>query len=96
MSTLESALKRNPNHPGANHLYIHAVEASPDPERGLPSADRPRDLVPGLGHMVHMPSHISIKTGRYHDASLANEKAIKVDEAYIRQDHPEGIYPLAY
>ncbi len=96
LSTLESALKQNPNHPGANHLYIHAVEASPNPERGLPSADRLRDLVPGIGHLVHMPSHIYIRTGRYHDASLTNEKAIKVDEAYIRQYYPEGIYPLAY
>ncbi len=96
VSTLESALRRNPNHPGANHLYVHAVEASPHPERALPSADRLRNLVPGIGHMVHMPSHIYIRTGRYHDASLANEKAIEVDEAYIRQYHPEGIYPLAY
>ncbi len=58
LTALESVLKRNPDHPGANHLYIHAVEASPNPERGVESADRLRDFVTGAGHLVHMPSHI--------------------------------------
>jgi tetratricopeptide (TPR) repeat protein len=96
LTTLESVLKRYPNHPGANHYYIHAVEASPNPERGLPSADRLPTLVPGVGHMVHMLSHIYIRIGRYHDALVANQRAIKVDEAYIAKYRPQGDYKLAY
>jgi tetratricopeptide (TPR) repeat protein len=96
LTALESVLKRYPNHPGANHYYIHAVEASPNPERGLPSASRLPTLVPGVGHMVHMPSHIYIRVGRYHDAIVANERAIKVDEAYIAKYRPQGDYKLAY
>jgi len=96
LTALESVLKLHPNHPGANHYYIHAVEASPNPERGLPSADRLPTLVPGVGHMVHMPSHIYIRVGRYHDALVANQRAIKVDEAYIAKYRPQGDYKLAY
>jgi tetratricopeptide (TPR) repeat protein len=96
LATLDSILKKNPNHPGANHLYIHTVEASPYPERGIPSADRLANLVPGSGHLVHMPSHIYIRVGRYHDAAIANQKAIKVDQDYLSKCHEQGIYPLAY
>ena len=71
VTTLETVLKR-PNHIGANHYYIHAVEASPDPSRAMASADRLGALAPGAGHLVHMPSHIYIRTGRFHDAAKVN------------------------
>ncbi|MBE9124863.1 MULTISPECIES: hypothetical protein [unclassified Coleofasciculus] len=96
LTTIESVLEQNPNHPGANHLYIHAVEASPNPARGIVSADRLGNLVPGAGHLVHMPSHIYIRVGRYHDAAIANQQAIKADQDYVTQCHAQGIYPLAY
>jgi len=96
LTILELILDLDPNHPLANHLYIHTVEASPHPERGIPSADRLGDLVPGAGHLVHMPGHIYIRVGRYRDALRANERATKVDKGYLRQSHTEGIYPLAY
>lgn len=96
LSTLESVIKRKTDHMGANHLYIHAVEASKNPERGLASADRLRHLVPGAGHLVHMPAHIYIRTGKYHEGTLANERAVKSDEAYINQCNQQGFYPLAY
>ena len=95
LTTLESVLERNPYHPGANHLYIHAVEAV-KPEQGVAAADRLRNLVPGSGHLVHMPSHIYIRVGRYRDAAVANQKAIAVDRDYLAQCHAQGIYPLAY
>ncbi len=96
LTVLEVALKLDPNNPGANHLYLHAVEASPNPERGLASADRLRDLVPGIGHMVHMPSHIYIRTGHYHEGSLANERAIKSDQGYAAKTKALGLYPILY
>lgn len=96
LSTLESVIKRKSDHIGANHLYIHAVEASKNPERGLSSADRLRFLVPGAGHLVHMPAHIYIRTGKYHEGSLANERAVKSDEEYINQCNQQGFYPLSY
>ena len=96
VSTLEEVLKKDPMHPGANHYYIHAIEASPQPERGLVAAEHLRTLVPGAGHLVHMPSHIYMRTGRYADASDANTQAIKVDEAYIAAAHPKGVYPMMY
>ena len=95
LTTLESILEREPNHPGANHLYIHAVEAV-KPELAIPAADRLRNLVPGSGHLVHMPAHIYIRVGRYRDAAIANQKAIAVDRDYLAQCHAQGIYPLAY
>ena len=95
LDTLEAILQREPNHPGANHLYIHAVEAI-RPQAGIPAADRLGSLVPGSGHLVHMPSHIYIRVGRYHDAAIANRKAIAVDNDYITQCHAQGVYPLAY
>lgn len=95
LDTLESILKQSPDHPGANHLYIHAVEAV-KPQQAISAADRLGKLVPGSGHLVHMPSHIYIRVGRYHDAAVANQKAIAVDNNYITQCHAQGIYPLAY
>lgn len=90
VAVLERVLARAPNHPGANHLYIHAIEASPWPERGVPAADRLRHLVPGSGHLVHMPSHIYIRVGRYADAADCNRTAIAADEAYFaRAPKPE-------
>jgi tetratricopeptide (TPR) repeat protein len=96
MATLESVLERNPNHPGANHLYIHAVEKE-RPELGVASADRLMKLVPNSGHLVHMASHIYIRVGRYHDAIVANQRGVEADNAYLasRKD-VSGIYPLAY
>jgi tetratricopeptide (TPR) repeat protein len=95
LATLEGVLAEHPNHPLANHLYIHAVEKV-HPERGIAAADRLRDLVPGAGHLVHMPGHIDIRVGRYAQAVLANEKAIAADDAYIAQCHAQGLYPVAY
>ena len=82
LTSLESVLKRKADHLGAIHLYIHAVEASPNPGRAEPYADRLPALAPGAGHLVHMPAHIYLRTGRYNDASTANENAIKADAAY--------------
>jgi len=96
ISLLESVMKRNPNHPGACHFYIHAVEATKSPERAEAAADRLFKLMPGAGHMVHMPSHIYFRVGRYADASKANSQASAVDEEYIAQCRTQGIYPLAY
>jgi tetratricopeptide (TPR) repeat protein len=93
---LEFVLAKDPQHPGANHYYIHAVEASPYPERALPSAKRLGEIAPGAGHLVHMPSHIYLRVGRYHDATLANEEAVKADQSYITQCRAQGFYPVAY
>lgn len=96
VAALEQAIRRHPDHPGANHIYIHAVEASSDPDRAEPSADKLRFLVPGAGHLVHMPSHIYMRVGRYADASEANVRAIAADEDYLSQCRAQGIYPAAY
>jgi tetratricopeptide (TPR) repeat protein len=96
LAALEAVLARDENHPQANHLYIHAIEASPTPEKGVPMADRLRTLVPGAGHLVHMPAHIYIRVGRYADAAETNIRAIEVDQAYIAQCRAQGLYPLAY
>jgi tetratricopeptide (TPR) repeat protein len=97
VAALESVMKRNPDHAGALHLYIHAVEASDRPERGAQAADRLRERVPGSGHLVHMPAHIYTRVGRYHDAALANQKAIKADDVYLATCRPApGVYPLGY
>lgn len=96
IASLESVLERNPDHPLAIHLYIHAVEASSDPARAEKHADRLAALVPGAGHLVHMPAHIYWRVGRYHDASLANIEAAKVDEDYIAQCNAQGFYPALY
>jgi tetratricopeptide (TPR) repeat protein len=96
VAVLERTMSRAPQHPGANHFYIHAIEASPWPERGTAAAERLQDLVPGSGHLVHMPSHIFIRTGRYADAARANERAIAADEAYFAVAPPPDFYSLYY
>jgi tetratricopeptide (TPR) repeat protein len=95
--TLERVLARDPNHPGAMHYYIHAVEASDRPERAEPYADRLRGAIPGAGHLVHMPSHIYYRVGRYLDALADNKTAIGVDEKYLASTNaPMGVYRLGY
>ncbi|MBI2823298.1 MAG: hypothetical protein HYX69_01255 [Planctomycetia bacterium] len=96
VATLERVLEKNPNHPGACHFYIHAVEASTRPERALAAADRLPGLAPGAGHLVHMPAHIYMRLGRYNDAAENNRRAVKADRAYIERYKPEGIYPMFY
>jgi tetratricopeptide (TPR) repeat protein len=98
ISSLESVLARKDDHAGAIHLYIHAVEASPDPGRAEKYADKLGALVPGAGHLVHMPGHIYLRTGRYNDASKVNVDAIKADEAYFARDPVAGnmMYQAAY
>jgi tetratricopeptide (TPR) repeat protein len=96
VAVLESVLRRAPNHPGANHYYIHAVEASRHPERALPSATRLETLVPSAGHLVHMPSHIYIRTGSYLEAEKSNAQAADVDRQYIRETGASGMYPMMY
>jgi len=96
VSVLESVLRRSPNHPGANHYYIHAVEASPHPERALASARRLESLMPGAGHLVHMPAHVYMRTGDYAGAVKANRLAAGVDERYIRTHDIKGLYPVMY
>jgi tetratricopeptide (TPR) repeat protein len=96
VATLESVLQRDSNHPGAIHYYIHAVEASNQPERAEPYADRLGKLVPGAGHLVHMPSHIYIRTGRYHDAAEVNAKAAAIDATYIEKYDIQGPYRMMY
>lgn len=89
---LESVLRRYPDHPGANHFYIHAVEMSPSPERAIPSAQRLMAVVPGAGHLVHMPGHIWMALGDFDRAAETNERAAKVDEDYFRRTGVTGTY----
>ena len=96
LATLEAVLQRNPDHPGANHYYIHALEASPHPERALASAERVGKLMPGAGHIVHMPSHIYARVGRYDDAAEVNARAIAVDRKYIEEFNVGGFYAMMY
>jgi tetratricopeptide (TPR) repeat protein len=96
VAVLEAAIKLDPNHIGANHLYIHAVEASKNPERALGSANKLGALAPAAGHLVHMPSHIYIRTGDYDAAAKANEAAAAVDRAYIKATGVTGMYPGMY
>ena len=98
LNALERVLARNPKHAGAIHLYIHAVEASPDPARAEAHADRLAGLMPGAGHIVHMPGHIYLRVGRFHDATVANERAIAADEAYFKTDAAKGnmMYEVGY
>jgi len=96
VDVLKSVLKRDPNHVGANHLYVHATEASPHPEDAAQSAERLKTLVPAAGHLVHMPAHTYIRTGDYHAASVANEKAAAADEAYFAKYGATGMYPVMY
>ncbi len=96
VSTLESVIKRDPNHLGAVHYYIHAVEASPTPERALAGANKLAELAPAAGHIVHMPAHVYIRTGDYEAAVKTNEQAASVDRAYIKATGAQGIYPMMY
>lgn len=96
VTTLEALLRKHPEHPGANHFYIHAIEASDHPERALAAAKRLETMVPGAGHLVHMPSHIYARTGQYRQALEQNRRAVAVDEKYIAEQAPQGAYPLMY
>ena len=96
VTTLETVLKRDPGHPWAIHLYIHATEASSRPERALPYAETLHLLVPMAGHLVHMPAHTYMRVGRYHDAVLANERAVAADDSYLEQCHSQGVYAIGY
>jgi hypothetical protein len=96
VAAIESVLKRNPNHPGANHLYVHLLEPTAEAAKAEAAADRLRTLMPGAGHMVHMPSHIYMRVGRYADASASNEQAVAADEDYIAQCRAQGVYPMGY
>ena len=96
IAALETVLKRNPKHPGALHLWIHLWEPTDTPERAEAEADRLLPLMPGAGHIVHMPAHIYQRVGRHADVIKANEMAAKADEDYIAQCRAQGMYPLAY
>lgn len=96
LAQLERVIEANPQHPGACHFYIHAIEQT-QPERAVPCAERLAQLMPGAGHLVHMPGHIYIRVGRYQDAITANEHAVHADETYIREQNPAfGIYVAGY
>jgi len=95
-AALRYVIQRDPNHPGANHFFIHAVEAGPHPEQGIPSADRLTGYAPQAGHLVHMPAHIYMRVGQYEDAEVANKLAVKADRSYIRHCAAQGFYPGAY
>jgi tetratricopeptide (TPR) repeat protein len=96
VSTLESVLRRNPNHLGANHYYVHAIEASPHPERALASAERLKTLAPMSGHLVHMPAHIYQRTGNYAGAARANANAAATDRIFIKNHGAENVYAAMY
>ncbi len=96
VSLLEKVISIDPNNPLANHLYLHATEASPDVEKALTSAERLKTLVPSAGHLVHMPSHIYINTGDYHEGSIANGKAVVADSIYVAECKSQGYYPQMY
>ncbi len=96
VADLEQVIEAMPDHPGANHFYIHALEAV-DPERAVAAAERLAGLMPGAGHLVHMPGHIYIRVGRYEDAITANEHAVHADETFIRDQNPAmGVYVAGY
>ncbi len=96
VSVIEQVLEQYPDHPGACHYYIHAIEASPHPERALACAERLPSLMPGAGHLVHMPAHIYIRLGMYHEAAERNEHATQVDHAYLTTRTPKGDYADGY
>lgn len=97
LNVLENVLRRDPNHPGANHYYIHAVEASKNPERALPSAERLGSLMPGAGHIVHMPSHIFLRVGDFETSANVNKTAAEVDRRYMeRTGQSKGFYSAMY
>ncbi len=94
IAALERALQLNPNHPGANHYYIHAVEASTHPDKAIAAADRLRTLVPASGHMIHMPAHIDVRVGQWAQAAEQNRQSIKADTAYRKLSPTQGIYRI--
>jgi tetratricopeptide (TPR) repeat protein len=94
VATLESVIARDPHHAGANHYYVHAIEASPHPEKALESAERLKTAMPSAGHLVHMPAHILQRVGRYEDAAEANRKAAAADDAYAARAEPPDYYPM--
>lgn len=96
VAVLKKVLEKDKNHIGANHFLIHAVEGSQHPEEAKLAANRLDVLAPGSGHLVHMPSHIYIRTGDYHEGMVANQKAIKVDAAYLEKTPNPGMYPMYY
>ncbi len=96
VATLEGVMKKNPEHPGANHYYIHAVEASKTPGRATAQAGRLETLVPGAGHLVHMPAHVYIRTGQYAKSARSNADAAAVDEKYFKQTGTQGMYAVMY
>lgn len=96
VATLERLLKKYPQHLGIHHFYIHAVEASRQPQRGLASARFLENRVPGAGHLEHMPSHIYIRTGQYHRSTVVNQRALAADRQYLKALHAQGAYPLSY
>jgi tetratricopeptide (TPR) repeat protein len=93
---LESVLQRSPGHPGANHYYIHVMEASPDPGKALASAERLRGMMPAAGHLEHMPAHIMQRVGRYEDAAEANRRGVAADEAYFRSTSAPDYYRMYF
>ncbi len=95
-TVLQEVMARNPNHPGANHFWIHLMEPTSNPGRAESAADRLLHLAPAAGHLVHMPSHIYVRIGRYADAARANELAVLADEDYITQCRIQGFYPISY
>jgi tetratricopeptide (TPR) repeat protein len=96
LDALERVMEHDPFHPGANHHYIHAAEASDRPERAEGSADRLVELDIQIGHMLHMPAHIYARIGRWHDASSANERAVEADRAHLAAAEAEGLVPVLY
>jgi tetratricopeptide (TPR) repeat protein len=96
VATLESVLTRDPQHLGANHYYVHAIEASLHPERAAASAERLRSLAPAAGHLVHMPAHIMQRMGRYEDAAEANRRGAAADDSYLGRTQPPDYYPVMY
>ncbi|MFT7699475.1 MAG: tetratricopeptide (TPR) repeat protein [Candidatus Krumholzibacteriia bacterium] len=96
VTVLESVMSSHREHPGAKHFYIHAVEASQNPDRAVDAAEALADLVPGAGHLVHMPSHIYIRVGRYSEAAVSNQAAIEADRAYFKNAPEPAIYAMYY
>src|ERR1700720_1841440 len=93
---LESVLKRDPNHLGANNYYIHALEASPQPERALPSAERLAKLAPAAGHLVHMPAQLYARVGQHSASAHCNQEAVNADKKFLGATHEQGVYPAMY
>lgn len=96
LRVLHTVLRRNPDHPGANHFFIHTVESGPTPEQGIPAAERVERFAPAAGHLVHMASHIYVRVGEYDRAVISNERATKADEDFLDQVKAQGAYPAGY